>query len=385
MQQNLNYTFKVSLTREPYPKKPDKNSGEYEHMYFDRQELSIDDFVGAIEGGYGYTYIYNQQHFHISYKTKDNFRYTKVLAFDIDDTDCEFETALESCVYPPTIAYRTYSDGEDGKCSYRFVYLFEDFINILNFKLIYHSVASVNGFKDLDVREINQFYFGTDKVDSYVSYIVYSLSDFKVEQQSYSTHTPLILSEDGTYYTFPDEYYEVRRLWGFDPATKRKFIRKYTDEGKLSRRKQLFIDGQLFKKINDITNPDTLYKILKTELSIYYENDVDVITDDELRGIAERVIQKEFRCKPCTKHPSFRINVPYWKSVMNVGNEVYKPIVAINHIRKRINIDTFKRLYNDRLSCKENMMIMEENNFKISRRTFFNYLKEYKLECNSEL
>lgn len=370
------YRFKVSLTRVPYPKKPDKGSNEYANIWFDRQELSIDDFVGAIEAGYGYTYVYNQQQFHIKRKTKENFRYTKVLAFDIDDTDCDMEVAFESCTYPPTIAYRTYSDGEDGKCSYRFVYIFDDYINNLNFKEIYHSVAMTNGFKDLDVREYNQFYFGTDKTDSYVSYIVYSLADFNVGKEQYSTHTPLILSEDGTYYTFPDEYYEIKRLWGFDPDTKRKFIRKYTDEGKLSRRKQLFIDGQLIKKINDITNQDTLYKILKIELNLYYDNTVDVITDEELKGIAKRVLQKEFSCKPCSKHPSFRINVPYWKSVMNVGNNIYKPIVAINHIRKKIKIDMFKRLYNDKLSCKENMMIMKENGFKICRKSYYNYLKE---------
>ena len=378
------YRFKVSLTREPYPKKPDKGSDEYANIWFDRQELSIDDFVGAVEAGYGYTYVYNQREFHIKRKTKENFRYTKVLAFDIDDTDCDMEVAFESCTYPPTIAYRTYSDGEDGKCSYRFVYVFDDYINNLNFKEIYHSVAMTNGFKDLDVREYNQFYFGTDKADSYVSYIVYSLSDFEVDRKMYSTSTPLILSEDGTYYTFPDEYYEIKRLWGFDPYTKHKYIRKYTDAGKLSRRKQLFIDGQLIKKINDITNPDTLYKILQIELRLYYDNTVDVITDDEIRGIAERVIQKEFKCKPCTKHPSFRINVPYWKSVMNVDNKVYKPIVAINHIRKKIKLDTFKRLYNDSLSCKDNMKIMEENGFKISRMTYYRYLEDIKKVYHSE-
>ena len=337
------YRFKVSLTREAYPKKPDKRSGAYEEMYFDREELSIDDFVGAIEGGYGYTYIYNQQHFHIAYKKKDNFRYTKVLAFDIDDTDCDFETALESCTYTPTIAYRTYSDGEDGKCSYRFVYLFDDFINSMNFKEIYHSVALTNCFKDLDVREINQFYFGTDKSDTYVSYVIYSLSDFGVQAVSYKTHTDLIPSEDGTYFTFPDEYYELKRLWGFDQASKRRFVRKYTDAGKLSRRKQLFIDGQLLKKINDITNADTLYKILKIEMRLYYDNTVDTITDEELLDIAKRVMSYPFKCKTNNNHPSFRINVPYWKSVMSTGNNVYKPIIAVNHIRKKIKVDTFKK------------------------------------------
>lgn len=369
------YRFKVSLTRDPYPKKPDRGSDEYSSIWFERQELSIDDFAGAIEAGYGYTYVYNQQKFHIKYKTKENFRYTKVLAFDIDDTDCDMETAFESCAYPPTIAYRTYSDGEDGKCSYRFVYIFNDYINSLNFKEIYHSVATTNNFKDLDARELNQFYFGTDKGDSRVSYIVYSLKDFNVERLSYRTSTPLILSEDGTYYTFPDEYYEIRRLWGFDPYSKRKFIRKYTDEGKLSRRKQLFIDGQLIKKINDITNQDTLYKILKIELNLYYDNTVDVITDEELRGIARRVIQKGFSCKPCTKHPSFRINVPYWKSVMNVGNNVYKPIAAVNYIKKQIKVDKFKQLYNPSLTNSENLKIMEENGFKIDKRTLQRYKK----------
>ena len=375
---NGEYRFKVSLTREPYPKKPDK--ADYDKIYFDRQEMTIDDFVGAIECGYGYSYVYNQQHFHIAGKTKDNFRYTKVLAFDIDDTDCGFDTALENCVYQPTIAYRTYSDGEDGKCSYRFVYMFDGFINDTNFTDIYTKVALMNGFKDLDRRIYNQFYFGTDKQDTYVSYQIYTLKDFDCEEAYYKTHTDLIPSEDGTYYTFPEEYYEIKRLWYFDKITKRRYIRKYTDEGKLSRRKQLYIDGQLIKKINGITNQDTMYKILKNEMRLYYDNTVDTITDDEVRDIARRIFQYSFKCKTCTKHPQFRINVPYWKSVMNVGNNVYKPIVAINQIRKKIKMDIFKKFYNDNLSYEDNKKLLEEEGLSLSRRSFYNY----KRECKSE-
>lgn len=373
------FRFKVSLTRDSYGKKP-KTDEEFRKMWFERAELGIDDFVGAIECGYGFSYIYNQQSFHIKYKEKKNFRYTKVLAFDIDDTDCEFETAIANCPYPPSIAYRTYSDGEDGKCSYRFIYLFYDYINSLNFNEIYHNVAIINGFKDLDERVYNQLYFGTDKSDTYVSYLVYDLSDFNVQAIHYNTHTPLIPSTDGTYYTFPDEYYEIKRLWYFDPVTRRRYVRKYTDEGKLSRRKQLYIDGQLYKKINGIANKDIMYRILQNELKLYYDNTVDVITDDEVMSIAYSVMNTPFKCKPCTKHPQFRINVPYWKSVMNVGNNIYKPIVAINHIRKQIKMDIFKKVYNDKLSYEENKKFLEEEGLSLSRRSFYNY----KRECKSE-
>lgn len=365
------YKFKISLTREPYPKKPDKK--DFNKVFFERKELTIDDFVGAIECGYGYSYVYNQREFHISQKTKENFRYTKVLAYDIDDTDCDFEAALDDCIYQPTIAYRTYSDGDEGKCSYRFVYVFDDFINDLNFNEIYTRIATCNGFKDLDERTYNQFYFGTDKSDSYVSYQIYTLQDFNVEQTYYKTHTDLIPSEDGTYFTFPDEYYEIRRLWYFDPITKRRGIKKYTDAGRLSRRKQLFIDGQLIKKINGIDSIETMYKILSNELRLYYDNTTDSISEEELRDIARRVIQYPFKCKTMDKHPSFRINVPYWKSVMNVGNNVYKPIVAINHIRKQIQLEVFKKLYNKDLSYKENMKVMKEHNLNISTATFYRY------------
>lgn len=369
--------FKLSITEQPYKKKPDKD--EFSKIRFIRQELTIDDFVGAIECGYGFTYVYDQKNFHIKYKTKENFRYTKVLAFDIDDTDCDFETALDACVFPPTIAYRTYSDGEDGKCSYRFIYVFKNYINSLNFNEIYTEVARTNHFKDLDERVYNQFYFGTDKEGTVVNYdAIYTLEDFNVGLASYKTHTDLIPSEDGTYFTFPDDYYEIKRLWTFDQDTKRRHIRRYTDEGRLSRRKQLFIDGQLFKRINGIESVETMYRILQNEMKIYYDNTTDPISDEELRDIARRVIQYPFKCKTCDKHPSFRINVPYWKSVMNVGNSTYKPITAINIIRKKIRLDLFKKIYDDSQSYAENMNKLKENNFKISRRTFYNYLKELK-------
>lgn len=371
---NGQYTFKVSLTREAYPKKPDKDS--YNTIYFDRHDMTIDDFVSAIECGYGFTYVYNQQHFHIAYKKKENFRYTKVLAFDVDDTDCDMDCAIDACPYPPTIAYGTYSDGEDGKCSYRFIYIFEDYINSQNFKDIYHSVASVNHLKDLDVREINQFYLGTDKHNLYVSNIVYSLDVFGVTPTTYKTQSDLILSEDGTYFTFPEEYYEVRRLWRFDPETKRRYIERYTDSGKLSRRKQLFIDGQLIKKINNITSTDLMYAILKHELSLFYDNNTDTITEEQLMDIAKNVMKYPFTCKTYDKHPEFRLNVPYWKSVMNVGNDVYKPIVAINQVRKKIRMDIFKKLYNPSLTNKDNLRIMIDNGFKISERTLKRYKKD---------
>lgn len=376
MFENQEYRFNVSFTRDAYPEKPDKCA--FKDIYFERHtDITIDDFVGAVEMGYGYTYIYNQRNFHISYKTKDNFKYTKFLAFDIDDTDCSFEKAIDTCVYPPTIAYRTYSDGYEDKCSYRFIYVFNDYINNQNFYEIYNAVSSINRFgKDLDRREYNQFYFGTDKQDAYVSYTIYDLADFNVEKVSYNTSTPLILSEDESYYTFPEEYYEVKRLWYYDKNTKRHRIRKYTDAGKLSRRKQLYLDGQLIKKINDIDNVEIMYRILQNELKLYYDNSIDTITDEELKDIAKRIMRYPFKCKTTDKHPSFRINVPYWKSIMNVNNNTYKPIVAINHIRKKIKIDMFKQLYNSNLTYEENMKIMKDNNIDISRRTYYNFKKE---------
>lgn len=123
-----------------------------------------------------------------------------------------------------------------------------------------------------------------------------------------------------------------------------------------------------------------MYRILQNELKLYYDNTVDVITDDEVMSIAYSVMNTPFKCKPCTKHPQFRINVPYWKSVMNVGNNIYKPIVAINHIRKQIKMDIFKKVYNDKLSYEENKKLLEEEGLSLSRRSFYNY----KRECKSE-
>lgn len=375
MQDFDNYLFDVSISQECYATKPDKPT--LEKMRYTRESLTYYEFLDKIEHGYAFCYVFKG-----NWRNIENFKFTHFLAYDIDDVDCDFDSAIEKCPNPPTLAYRTYSDGENGKCSYRFIYAFEsdEFINTFNFREAYDNVALANGFKlDLDKKaeDCARLFFGTDKNDSFIGGKLYRLSDFDISQGIYSTHTPLILSEDGTYYTFPDEYYEIKRLWGFDPNTKRKFIRKYTDEGKLSRRKQLFIDGQLFKKINNITDSNFLYKILKKELGIYYDNTVDTITDDEIKGIAERVIQKEFKCKPCTKHPSFKINVQYWKRVMNVGNNIYKPIVAVNRIKKQIKVDMFKQLYNPSLTNSENLKIMEENGLKIDKRTLQRYKKEY--------
>lgn len=364
------YRFKISISDIPYPVKPDRDSSEMHSMTFTRQEMTVNDLVSAIEMGYAFCYVFDGIKFHIRFKTGEHFRYTKVIAFDIDDVECDMDTALERCSLTPTFAYPTYGNGDNGKCSFRFVYIFDSYINALNFDEVYSTIARVNGFQGLDKRSKEQLYFGTDKEGFFVSNLIYSLSDINVgEAGFYKTHSDLIPSEDGSYFLFPSPYYEVKRLWYYDAETGRRFIRKYTDEGTLSRRTQLYLDGQLLKKINNIVDKKHMLKVLETELFLYYDNSVDPITDADLKRIVENIFSHSFSFRDA-EHPSFRVNVPWYKQVLG---QDYKPMTAINMTRKKIQLDMFKKLYNPELSNKDNMELFKENNFNISRRTFYYY------------
>lgn len=99
------------------------------------------------------------QRFIAAYKKAEKFAYTNVLFFDIDDAACTMSELLESIPYEPTIAYRTFSDGVKGN-RYRFVYVFEDYINARNFDCVYDRVAEAcNLPPELDRRNCTQCYF----------------------------------------------------------------------------------------------------------------------------------------------------------------------------------------------------------------------------------
>lgn len=189
----------------------------------------------------------------------------------------------------------------------------------------------------------------------------------------------MILSENGHYYTYPNEYYEVWHKYGYNKETKRPAAIKIKDgEG---RRSRLWKTGQVLMKLNPSMTKDVLFKVLQRELDKYYENHIDIIqlygNDRSLEGIVDSVYENHSKYNLKTsKHSSFKINSTYWKRVMSEGNEVYNPIIAVSECKKEITLERISRYYNPGLSVKENYKVLINNNIDISLSTLYRYRRQ---------
>ena len=400
---NNEFRFNISISKRgyatkeeaiaalPYYKDRIKKIPNPQVDYFTRHSVNIDELANFITQGHTTCGVYDApKEFTASWKNLQRFRYTNCLFFDIDDAQCTMTELLDSVPYVPTISYRTFSDGVKGN-RYRFVYVFEDYINKYNFGVVYNKVAEAcNLPPELDVRNCVQCYYGTDKKDIYNSNLIYNFEDFNIEISQYDSesvtidsfqvkyHSDLILSENQHYYTFPEPYYEVWHKYSYNPETKKTGVVKIKDgEG---RRRSLWKVGQVLMVLNPQMPLSVLTKALQREVELFYDNTEDTISisgdSRSIEGIAESVYNN-YDKYPITqsKHKGFKINKTYWQSVMSVGNEVYKPIIAVAKCRGEINQLLFEQYYNPALTPKENIEILRSNNVDISRATFFRHKK----------
>lgn len=204
----------------------------------------------------------------------DNFDYTNVVCYDMDKMEVPMKVYVEGLKFTPTLAYTTYSNGAGGRYGYRLLYVFDTPISSEEeYYQYYLAIADLNGITGgtnsngeltgWDKRRVNQLYYGGGPdSETYKSGIIYSLftfasrcdegkaaSMFAESHRSYTldisideeflenfrTLAPkdfiekyehgflpaymesvqpksgLIYSEDGQYYTYPDDYICVMR------------------------------------------------------------------------------------------------------------------------------------------------------------------------------
>ena len=204
----------------------------------------------------------------------DNFDYTNVVCYDMDKMSVPMKEYIDGMKYAPTLAYTTYSNGSGGKYGYRLLYIFGSPISsekeyyqyclaIAELNGITGETASNGELTGWDKRRVNQLYYGGGPdSETYKSGIIYSLFtfashcdeekaasmfaeshrtytlDISIDEEfleSFRTLAPkdfieeyehsflpaymesvqpksgLVYSEDGQYYTYPDDYICVMR------------------------------------------------------------------------------------------------------------------------------------------------------------------------------
>lgn len=418
-----NFNFEVSYSDVNYSVKP--TSEEIKHMHFTISKTNVNEFVNKISEGYAYCAVYNNDEFGISFKKDSNFAYTQVISVDIDKTTISLNEALKSLHTTPTIAYNTFSNGNNDLYCYRLVYVFEKPIETIRDAKLYTLALNevvgeeLNIKTDSNASKVSQYFNGTNDSNVFVSDCVYELDDFnlnnikrtvKIIQEEhhnisldvhFEKDTTLIKdfwnlklteflykydsimpniqnskleipSEDEPFITIPSDYREIKRYWYLltdDKGHKLDYIRKIRDgEG---RRKKLFINGIIRRLINpSITFENMLHNIV-WEFVTYMINDGNKITKAILFSIVQDVMKTDMtRYSELGKTTRKWMVNPYFSKKYGMSK---REVINKFKLNKKQFIGEF---YDCSLSDKENVEKMKEYGFEISTKTLQRWRKE---------
>ena len=196
-----NFTFDLNVSTEPFPQKPQANA--VKDITYTTQTITIDELEQRVVDGYAFCYnflptetgILTQQDRRI-----ERFDYTNLVFYDFDKMPTPMEEFIETLAFKPSLAYTTYSNGTNGKFSYRLVYAFRLRIcNEKEFEKTYWGLATANGFQSgtypdgttygFDFRKVNQQYYGGgEHTITYKSDNTYFANDFFPYYQSNNTN-----------------------------------------------------------------------------------------------------------------------------------------------------------------------------------------------------
>ena len=356
MVEKLNYNFEISISEKAYSAKP-KNE-DYKSMKFRKVIVNPSLFLEYIKFGYSYCHVFKNDH-----RSNADFLYTYFVNIDVDDSKVSLADYLKKPYMKPTLAYTTYSNKKNGLYSYRLIYCFSEKIDAQMYEPLYNSICSYVGLantKDDCGRVLSQLMNGNSLPDMeyYLSNRIYNISDFaqishlrlycregnmynpkrlnckKDSNNSINTkiitdlnrlelpvflteyarlgiveQTELEYNEDG-YCLIPDTFMKVfnRIVWD----NKKARISKFKDgEG---RRKRLFADACIIRKIEpDISFEKLLYNLVYRRMR-YYDNSDNVLTNKVLVEKAMYVLSLPFSdldvLEP-TKHGKFTTSKEY--------------------------------------------------------------------------
>ena len=430
MTTTTDYKFWVSLSTQKFDHKPDRET-EVGKLRFQRIYTDVDGFAKGIARGYCYAPIFTSATFGMTDKTDANFRYSSFVSIDIDHTQVDMNTMVDGLVYKPTLSYTSCSNGENGKYSYRLIYCFNDEINGTGEYANYvHTLLAANQIPidEIDKRSIkaSQYYNGNgcgninlsisniiydkmDFIDYYKDYISNISSEsinithihthptimtyddtFKDKQfqidywsmrmedilvkylDSYQNieHTPLPEVDDDTpYIVFPSDYIEIRRYW-----TSKDSGRAIKLKDKEGRRRKLFINGIIRRKINPNITFDNLLFNLLYEL-VYYVTNYDaenIIDKREIYNIARSVMKADLSKSDGMKGTSrkFMVN-PNYCAKHGVSRKKARVIAS-----KSISGNRIGELYDCLKTDKENLELMKQQGLEISLVTLKRWRKE---------
>lgn len=230
-----------------------------------------------------------------------------------------------------------------------------------NFDFPFEGKKEITILSEMESQVLTDF----SKLD--IQYFVSKYSKAYMQKYILGLSTPLILSEDASYYTFPTEYYEVARKWNY--LNGKHTISKW-QPGE-DRKKKLYCSAKIFiKNIPDISLGALLFCLSK-ELISYYENFDGKITKTVLYQITKGALNDQTPIDP-TKHGQFRVNKKYWKQKGISAN------AAKQLIKRRLKDEELASLYDDSVPVTELLGKYQAAGIKVGKSTLYQYRKQYR-------
>ena len=398
---------------------------------FERVEIPVHEFYERVLSGYAYTSVMRD-----NWRNRDNFICTSTITYDIDNADAPMGEYVETLRIEPTFAYTTSSNGVKGY-RYRLVYVLDDELcTTKEYSEASRLLASILELRWIDERSFlgEQLWFGNASAESiYTGNIINKkllLKDNndignkrkpnleglapniiqgdrprKSASQDIITHTQhyvvsgtfledyktmsfkdlidkyrdtyenrektlIEMNEDEPIITYPDDYYEIRREWKLINGETRKIK---DGEG---RRRKLFLNGIIRRKIYPSISFDNLLYNLVYEFHYYYINDGNKIDKRILYEIASNVMKEDI-----TRYED--IGKPRYKSFVNPlyckkYNMTKKEVMGNIRNKKQYIGEYYDLLKTD----MENIEIMREYGLDISLRTLKRWKKDNGIRKN---
>ena len=426
---STNFNFEVSYSVSNYGSKP--TSDQIKYMHFAMSKTNVNEFVDKISSGYAYCAVYDYDDFGMSQKKDSNFAYTQVISVDIDKTTTPLNQALEMLHTTPTVAYNTFSNGNNDLYCYRFVYIFQEPIESIKDAKLYtlslNQIVSeeLNIKTDANACKVSQYFNGTNDTNVFVSDCVYELSDFNIDdikvqyQKQEKEHNNINLelhfeknttfekdywsnemsfsklcykydsimpniqnskidipSADEPFISIPSDYREIHRYWYLlvdEKDRKTDCIKKIGDG--MGRRHKLFINGIIRRLINPSITFDNLLHNLVWEFITYMYNNGNHITKLDIWNIAKNVMNTDLtRYSELGKTTRKWMVNPYFASKHNMSK---REVINKFKISKNNNKKQFiGELYDCSLTDKKNIEKMKEYGLEVSLRTLKTWRKE---------
>lgn len=413
----MDLTFELCISLDNYTQKPSRE--ECRNIRFQHKTVTTDEFLNLVCDGYVYTALMKD-----NWRNGDNFICTNLITFDIDHSDVSMNDYVEGLEIKPTVAYTSSRNGVEGYgYGFRLVYFADEAICTLeDYATLSSNIAKKLSLKFVDDRSFkgDQMWFGSYGCETYVSNNILKMEckkwnathldggcskynnqsipnksasrDISIHTQQYMTSctfqtdyetmsyqgflekymnvypnmekTPLEINEDEPVIWYPDDYYEIRRHWMIINGEPLKL-----KDGQ-RRRRNLFINGVIRRKINpNITFENLLYNLV-FEFEYYYINNGDRITKRDIWMIAESVMKcdiERFKDLGKPKHKFF-------------ANKLYKDKYGVTMQEILGQVKNKKQyigeFYDLSKTDEENINVMKEYGLDISLRTLKTWRKE---------